>query len=68
MQASIGDSIYIFGGRAGTQIDEELMNDLHEFNTKTRRWEAVETSGDVPCPRSFHRMVALGDKVAHTPS
>lgn len=62
-QATIGHCIYVFGGRAGTQIDELLMNDLHKFDTKTRTWTAVDTQGDLPSPRSFHKMVALGDKL-----
>jgi len=62
-QATIGDCIYVFGGRAGTQIDELLMNDLHKFDTKTRTWTAVDTKGDLPSPRSFHKMVALKNKL-----
>ena len=44
------------------------MNDLHEFNIRTRVWRVVETSGERPCVRSFHRMVALGNKVTTTNS
>jgi len=62
-QATIGDCIYVFGGRAGTQIDELLMNDLHKFDTKTRTWTTVDTRGDLPSPRSFHKMVALKNKL-----
>jgi len=62
-QVTIGDCIYVFGGRAGTQIDELLMNDLHKFDTKTRTWTAVDTKGDLPSPRSFHKMVALKNKL-----
>jgi len=62
-QATIGDCIYVFGGRAGTQIDELLMNDLHKFDTKTRTWTAVDTKGDLPSPRSFHKMAALKNKL-----
>merc|ERR1711990_122602 len=62
-QATIDDCIYVFGGRAGTQIDELLMNDLHKFDTQTRTWTAIDTKGDLPSPRSFHKMVALNNKL-----
>jgi len=62
-QATIGDCIYVFGGRAGLQIDELLMNDMHKFDTKTRTWTAVETKGEPPSERSFHQMVALKNKL-----
>jgi len=62
-QATIGDCVYVFGGRASTTIDGILMNDLHKYDTKTRTWTAVDAKGELPCPRSFHQMVSLNNKL-----
>ena len=60
-QATIGNKIYIFGGRQGVQMEESPLNDLHNFDTVTESWTEVRSlSGKSPSPRSFHRMVAVG--------
>jgi len=62
-QCSVGESIYVFGGRMGTAIDEKLLNDLYKFDTCTNTWSRVSTSGHVPCPRSYHSMVSNGEHI-----
>ena len=64
-QASIGSFVYIFGGRCGTAMEEEPLNDLwaldcHEPGKES--WSKVEPgpdSDDPPEPRSFHQMIAV---------
>ena len=55
---SVGSSLFMFGGREGTAIDEKLLNDLYKFDCETSTWSVVTCSGSVPCPRSYHSMVA----------
>ena len=62
-QCSVGPFLYVFGGRQGTAIDEKLLNDLYKFDTRTNVWSQVHVSGDVPCARSFHSMVARGSSI-----
>ena len=59
-QCVVGQSLYVFGGRQGTAIDEKLLNDMHMLDTVSGVWTEVSTSGDPPCPRSYHSMVAHG--------
>ena len=42
-------------------MDHVLSFTKYILNPRT--WTAVDTQGDLPSPRSFHKMVALGDKV-----
>ena len=60
-QAAVGKSIFVFGGRMGTSIDEKLLNDLWTFDTDSKTWSEVEVKGDVPSPRSFHSSVVVGE-------
>ena len=55
-QAVVGTSLLIFGGRTGVQMGEQPLNDMWSLNTKTEVWEEQQHKGDVPSPRSFHRM------------
>lgn len=56
-QAAVGDTVYIFGGRAGITMQEQAMNDLWKFEGD--EWTEVTTTGDAPpSKRSFHKMVA----------
>ena len=58
-QCAVGGRLYVFGGRAGTAIDEQLMSDLHCWDPATAAWSPVVARGGAPpCPRSFHSMVA----------
>ena len=60
---SVGSSLYVFGGRMGTAIDEKLLNDVYKFDTVTSTWSKVTCSGAVPCERSYHSMVSHGSSV-----
>ena len=64
-QASIGTKVYIFGGRQSITMDEAPLNDLYSFDLATKIWEniSVPSSGSVPSPRSFHKMVSVGKKL-----
>ena len=59
----MGKSIFVFGGRMGTSIDEKLLNDLWMFDTDSKTWSEVEANGDVPSPRSFHSSVVIGESI-----
>jgi len=63
-QAAVDDRfVYIFGGRAGIEMQEEALNDLWRLDTFSLEWTKVEASPDGSPPpeaRSFHRMVAIG--------
>ncbi|KAJ8304073.1 hypothetical protein KUTeg_017656 [Tegillarca granosa] len=57
---SIGKNIVIFGGRD----TEARRNDLHIFNTETRKWDTeMKAKGRQPGPRSFHTATAVGNRV-----
>jgi len=62
-QVTANGSIYVFGGRMGTDIGEKLMNDLWRFDPKTSKWtELTQTAqGQPPSPRSFQSSVVLGN-------
>ena len=58
-QCTVDGNVYVFGGRAGTTVDEKLMADLHKWDPTTATWSQVVVQGGcAPCPRSFHTMVA----------
>ena len=64
-QASVGSAVYIFGGRCGTAMDEQPLNDLWVLDSSPGKesWSEVQlgAGGDAPPePRSFHRMIAVG--------
>lgn len=60
-QATIGNRIYIFGGRQGIQMEESPLNDLHFFDVDNNKWNEVLSPDDTfPSPRSFHQMVSVG--------
>jgi hypothetical protein len=54
--------LYIFGGRAGMEMQEQAMNDLWMLDTETYEWTQVSAAADAtaPEPRSFHRMICVG--------
>lgn len=56
---SVGDAAYLFGGRyrSGTSGAYTLYNDLWRFDFASSTWSSVETSGDVPAPRSSTALV-----------
>ena len=57
----LGDKLYVFGGRVLSRRYPHLTSDLYELDLVRRHWIKLETSGDVPPPRYFHSMCALGD-------
>lgn len=60
---SVGQNLVIFGGRD----TEKRTNDLHIFNTGTRKWDLdMKCKGQWPAPRSFHTTTAVGKRVIVT--
>ncbi|CAK9103989.1 unnamed protein product [Durusdinium trenchii] len=65
-QASVGSAVYIFGGRCGTAMEEQPLNDLWVLDCDRpgkEAWSKVQLgagSDEPPEPRSFHRMMAIG--------
>lgn len=57
----LGDKLYVFGGRVLSRTRPQLTSDLYELDLIRRHWTKLETSGDVPPPRYFHSVCALGD-------
>ncbi|KIH92801.1 regulatory protein [Sporothrix brasiliensis 5110] len=58
----LGDKLYVFGGRILSRSrPASLTSDLYELDLIRRHWTKLETTGDVPPPRYFHSMCALGD-------
>ncbi|KAL7796758.1 regulatory protein ral2 [Trichoderma ceciliae] len=57
----LGDSLYVFGGRILSRSrPAPLTSDLYELDLIRRHWTRLEVTGDVPPPRYFHSMCALG--------
>ncbi|KAK4142883.1 uncharacterized protein C8A04DRAFT_12811 [Dichotomopilus funicola] len=58
----LGDKLYVFGGRILSRSrPAPLTADLYELDLIRRHWTKLETGGDIPPPRYFHSMCALGD-------
>ncbi|KAF1938661.1 hypothetical protein EJ02DRAFT_354099 [Clathrospora elynae] len=57
----LGDKLYVFGGRRLSRTRPQLTSDLYELDLVKRHWSKVETRGDIPPPRYFHSVCALGD-------
>ena len=57
----LGDKLYIFGGKRLSRRRPQLTADLYELDLIRRHWTKLETTGDVPPPRYFHSVCALGD-------
>ena len=57
----LGDKLYVFGGRILSRSRPQLTADLFELDLIRRHWTKLETRGDVPPPRYFHSVCALGD-------
>ncbi|CAF1083398.1 unnamed protein product [Brachionus calyciflorus] len=63
---SVGDNLYIFGGRTGVEMGETSLNDLHSFNTFTKKWSLIHSDTDsevYPSRRSYHTMTSQGNKL-----
>lgn len=58
----VGDKLYVFGGRILSRSrPTPLTSDLYELDLIRRHWTKLETNGEIPPPRYFHSMCALGD-------
>ncbi|RPA97354.1 hypothetical protein L873DRAFT_1829051 [Choiromyces venosus 120613-1] len=57
----IGDTLYAFGGRLLSRTKPQLTCDMYALDLITRSWSKLETRGDIPRPRYFHSVCALGD-------
>ncbi|KAF2751938.1 galactose oxidase [Sporormia fimetaria CBS 119925] len=57
----VGDKVYVFGGRKLSRTRPQLTSDLYELDLIRRHWVKIETKGDIPPPRYFHTVCALGD-------
>jgi hypothetical protein len=57
----LGDKLYVFGGRMLSRSHPQLTSDLFELDLIRRHWTKLEMSGDIPPPRYFHSVCALGD-------
>ncbi|KHE84572.1 hypothetical protein GE21DRAFT_10200 [Neurospora crassa] len=58
----LGDKLFVFGGRVLSRSKPApLTADLYELDLIRRHWSKIEATGDVPPPRYFHSMCALGD-------
>lgn len=57
----LGDKLYVFGGRRLSRTKPQLTANLYELDLIRRHWTKLDTKGDVPPPRYFHSVCALGD-------
>jgi len=57
-QTIVNDTIYIFGGRQGVQMNEAPLNDIYriKLSEDSLKWENIVTKGQIPSERSFHGM------------
>lgn len=66
-QVSVGDCIYIFGGRVGVDMNETSLGDLWKFHVPSESWTFIDTTKqcqqDLPEARSFHKMVSVGTSI-----
>lgn len=57
----LGDKLYVFGGRRLSRAKPQLTSNLYELDLIRRHWTKLDTKGDIPAPRYFHSVCALGD-------
>lgn len=57
----VGDKLFVFGGKRLSRRRPQLTSDLYELDLIRRHWVRVETTGDIPPPRYFHSVCAVGD-------
>lgn len=57
----LGDKLYVFGGRKLSRTRPQLTSDLYELDLVRRHWTKIDAKGDIPPPRYFHSVCALGD-------
>ncbi|KAJ3173155.1 hypothetical protein HDU88_004616 [Geranomyces variabilis] len=56
---AVSTNVYLFGGLNG----EVAYNDLWVFDTVSRTWTLLQTSGDIPSARSAHTATAYGTDI-----
>ena len=57
----VDDTLYIFGGQRLSRTRPGLSNDVYALDLITLEWKQLDISGDIPSPRYFHSVCALGD-------
>jgi len=57
----LGDKLYVFGGRRVSRTKPQLTSNIYELDLIHRHWTKLEVKGDIPPPRYFHTVCALGD-------
>ncbi|KAF1990446.1 hypothetical protein K402DRAFT_401278 [Aulographum hederae CBS 113979] len=57
----LGDKLYVFGGRRLSRTKPQMTSDLYELDLVHRHWTKIDARGDIPPPRYFHSVCALGD-------
>ncbi|KAK4574401.1 hypothetical protein LTR86_002163 [Recurvomyces mirabilis] len=57
----LGDRLYVFGGRRLSRTKPQLTASLYELDLVRRHWTKLDVRGDIPPPRYFHSVCALGD-------
>jgi len=58
----IGDRLFVFGGRKLSQPRPILTSDLYVLDLLRRHWTKIKAKGEIPSPRYFHSVCALGDR------
>ncbi|KAH0548240.1 hypothetical protein GP486_008051, partial [Trichoglossum hirsutum] len=57
----LGDTLYVFGGRILSRTRPHLTSDLYALDLTSRHWTKLDVRGEIPAPRYFHSVCALGD-------
>lgn len=57
----VGDKLFVFGGRKYSRTRTVFTADLYELDLLRRHWTKIEPVGEIPSPRYFHSVCALGD-------
>lgn len=57
--ASVGNDVYVFGGRKNGNALVIVTNDLWKYSTEDDTWELLTTPSPKPSPRNGHMMVSI---------
>lgn len=57
--ASVGNDVYVFGGRKNGGALVNVTNDLWKYSTEDDTWELLTTPSPKPSPRNGHKMVSI---------
>ena len=55
---ALKNTIFIFGG---VDTSQQRFNDLFSYETETRKWSEIESKGQVPQQRTFHKAVIFSN-------